>query len=53
MKYDWNIDKIKEVVIERPSIETLLKEKETMNFCEMGRKYSVSDNAIRKWLNNK
>lgn len=36
--------------IERPSIETLLKEKETMSFCEIGRKYGVSDNTIRKWI---
>lgn len=36
--------------VNRPSKESLLKEKETMNFCEMGRKYGVSDNTIRKWL---
>lgn len=34
----------------RPSIEILRKEKEHMSFCELGRKYKVSDNAIRKWL---
>ena len=34
----------------RPSREQLLKEVENTNFCAVGRKYGVSDNAIRKWL---
>lgn len=36
--------------VERPPKEILLKEKEFMNFCEMGKKYGVSDNTIRKWI---
>jgi hypothetical protein len=36
--------------VERPSIEQLLKEIEETNFCAVGRKYGVSDNAIRKWI---
>jgi hypothetical protein len=34
----------------RPSKEILLKEIEKTNYCVVGRKYGVSDNAIRKWL---
>ena len=36
--------------VERPSKEQLLKEVEESNYCEVGRKYGVSDNTIRKWL---
>jgi hypothetical protein len=36
--------------VERPSKETLLKDRETMNFVEIGKKYGVRDNTIRKWL---
>lgn len=35
---------------ERPSYEILLKEIEETNYCVVGRKYRVSDNAIRKWI---
>ena len=35
---------------ERPNKEILLKELESSNFCAIGRKYGVSDNAIRKWI---
>lgn len=35
----------------RPSKEQLLKEIEESSFLAVGRKYGVSDNAIRKWLN--
>lgn len=35
--------------IERPPHEQLLKEIEELGYCGTGRKYSVSDNAIRKW----
>jgi hypothetical protein len=31
-----------------PSKEELLLDMETMSFCAMGRKYGVSDNAVRK-----
>ena len=34
----------------RPSKEQLLQEIEKTNYCTVGRKYGVSDNAIRKWV---
>lgn len=34
----------------RPSIEQLQKDVEELGYCGTGRKYGVSDNAIRKWL---
>lgn len=34
----------------RPSKEQLLKEVKELGYCGTGRKYGVSDNAIRKWL---
>jgi Zn finger protein HypA/HybF involved in hydrogenase expression len=37
-------------VINRPSVEQLLSEIEETNYCAVGRKYGVSDNAVRKWL---
>lgn len=37
-------------VKDRPSNEKLLKEIEKTNYCVVGKKYGVSDNAIRKWL---
>jgi very-short-patch-repair endonuclease len=40
------------VVKERPSYETLLFEIEKMGYVGTGRKYGVSDNAIRKWIKN-
>jgi group I intron endonuclease len=36
-------------VVERPSAEQLLQELKESNFVAVGRKYGVSDNAIRKW----
>lgn len=36
-------------IIERPSKEQLLKELQESNFTQVGKKYGVSDNAIRKW----
>lgn len=38
--------------VERPSYEQLIKEIKETNYSAVGRKYGVSDNAIRKWLNN-
>lgn len=35
--------------VERPSYEQLLKELDESNYCQVGKKYGVSDNAIRKW----
>ena len=34
----------------RPSYETLIKDKETLTWVAMGKKYGVSDVAIRKWF---
>jgi hypothetical protein len=36
--------------VERPSYEQLLKDKETLNMVQIGKKYNVSDNTIRKWI---
>ena len=35
---------------ERPTKENLFKEIEELGYSAVGRKYGVSDNAIRKWL---
>jgi hypothetical protein len=35
---------------ERPSYEQLLEDVAEMSFLAIGRKYGVSDNAVRKWL---
>jgi transposase-like protein len=32
--------------------EDLMKEVEELGYSAVGRKYSVSDNAIRKWIKN-
>lgn len=37
---------------ERPPIEKLLKDVEELGYSGTGRKYNVSDNAIRKWIKN-
>ena len=36
--------------VERPAYEQLMAELESMNFVAVGRKYGVSDNAVRKWI---
>lgn len=36
--------------VDRPSQKQLLKEIAETNYCVVGRKYGVSDNAVRKWL---
>jgi len=36
--------------IERPSYSDLIKELNENNFTQTGKKYGVSDNAIRKWI---
>lgn len=38
-------------VTNRPSYDTLLKEIKELGFKGTGRKYGVSDNAVRKWKN--
>lgn len=41
---------VKQRKIERPDFETLKKEINEYGFVKTGKKYGVSDNAIRKWL---
>jgi very-short-patch-repair endonuclease len=36
--------------VERPTKETLIREVNNLGYCAVGRKYGVSDNAIRKWI---
>lgn len=36
--------------VERPPYEQLVAEIEATSYCAVGRKYGVSDNAIRKWV---
>jgi hypothetical protein len=36
--------------VERPSLDILLKEIEELGYSATGRKYEVSDNSIRKWI---
>jgi hypothetical protein len=36
--------------VQRPPIDQLRAELSRMSFCAVGRKYGVSDNAVRKWL---
>ncbi len=43
------IDK-KPTVDDRPSLESLLKDTDELGYAGTGRKYSVSDNTIRKWI---
>lgn len=45
-----NCFSIKRRIVERPSYENLLKELENSNYTAVGRKYGVSDKAIRKWI---
>jgi hypothetical protein len=36
--------------VERPSLETILKDIKELGYKGTGRKYGVSDNTIRKWI---
>ena len=36
--------------VERPAYEQLIKDVASMGFVATGRKYGVSDNAVRKWI---
>ena len=36
--------------VPRPSYEELVSDVQSMSFLAVGRKYGVSDNAVRKWL---
>jgi len=46
--YKISIRKIKE----RPSKEELFEELKTTSYVQVGKKYGVSDNTIRKWVNS-
>lgn len=39
-------------IVERPPYEILLKEVNELGYVQVGKKYRVSDNSIRKWLKN-
>lgn len=43
---------VKSRKVERPDISIVISEVEQFGFCAVGRKYGVSDNAIRKWIKN-
>lgn len=43
-------EKLSQRKIVRPSKTQLLEEIKETNYCVVGRKYGISDNAIRKWL---
>jgi hypothetical protein len=51
-KYCSKCNYIKLRKIERPNLENLKKEIDELGYTGTGRKYNVSDNAIRKWLKN-
>jgi len=36
--------------VKRPSKEKLLQDVNELGYCGAGKKYGVSDNAIRKWI---
>ena len=38
--------------VERPSYKILMKEIDELGYVQVGKKYEVSDNAIRKWVRN-
>lgn len=44
------VPKPEERRVERPPYEQLLAEIEATNYLAVGRKYGVSDNAVRKWV---
>jgi hypothetical protein len=44
--------KLKQRKIGRPPYNQLIKEISELGYCGTGRKYGVSDNAIRKWVKN-
>jgi len=46
----FDCDSINKRTIERPTKEILIQDIESLGYCGTGRKYGVSDNAIRKWL---
>jgi hypothetical protein len=36
--------------VPRPSYDQLMSDLSSMSYCAVGRKYGVSDNAVRKWI---
>jgi hypothetical protein len=36
--------------VTRPTYEEIMKDRETMTMIDIGKKYGVSDNAVRKWI---
>lgn len=45
-------EEVRQRKVQRPPYLQLVKEIEKTNYCAVGRKYGVSDNAIRKWVKN-
>jgi Zn finger protein HypA/HybF involved in hydrogenase expression len=44
------IERVNTRKVDRPSYEQLLEDKKTMSMLAIGKKYGVSDNAVRKWI---
>jgi very-short-patch-repair endonuclease/transposase len=42
--------RLKNRKVDRPSYEQLLEDLDNMSYVKVGKKYKVSDNAIRKWI---
>lgn len=51
-RYCKNCSQINQRKVERPPHKQLIKEVEELGYSGTGRKYGVTDNAIRKWLKN-
>ncbi len=53
-KYDSNFDRaksrFKSRIVERPSYDILIKEVDELGYVGTGKKYGVSDNTVRKWI---
>ncbi len=43
---------IKQRKVERPSLKQIQEDLKTMSMLSVGKKYGVTDNAVRKWLKN-
>lgn len=44
------VPRVSQRKVRRPSLDQLRADLGQMSFCAVGRKYGVSDNAVRKWL---
>lgn len=49
-KYCKKCSDINQRKIERPTLEKILEDVKELGYCGTGKKYGVSDNAIRKWI---